>query len=227
MAGLLAMVGGGEWQDGCTFDAELLEASGGTDVLVLPTAAAYEHPSRAVDTATAWFAKLGATVRACMVLSRPDAESPDFVSMVSDASFIYLGGGSPMHLRSVLKDSAVWSALINAWDRGAVLAASSAGAMVLCDPMVDPRGGAFTLGLGLVNLLTVIPHADSPEWSPDSDRRHRTYSLAPNGVAVVAVDERTAVIRSPEGGGTWRVAGAGSATAWLDGHEVSIESLTA
>lgn len=227
MAGLLALVGGGEWRDGCSFDAELLEASGGTEVLVLPTAAAYEHPARAVETATQWFAPLGATVRGCMVLSRPDAESPAFAAMVADAPFIYLGGGSPMHLRSVLKDSAVWSALVGAWDRGAVLAASSAGAMVLCDPMVDPRGGAFTLGLGLVNLLTVIPHANSSEWSPDSDRRHRTYSLAPPGVVVVAVDERTAIVRSPEGGGRWRVAGAGSAIAWCDGAEVPVDSLTA
>ena len=30
--------------------------------------------------------------------------------------------------------------------------------MVLTDPMVDPRGGALTLGLGLVDNLTVVPH---------------------------------------------------------------------
>jgi cyanophycinase len=39
--GLLALVGGFEWTEGCTFDATLLKASGGKDVLVLPTAAAY------------------------------------------------------------------------------------------------------------------------------------------------------------------------------------------
>ena len=30
--------------------------------------------------------------------------------------------------------------------------------MVLTDPMVDPRGGALTLGLGMVDNLTVVPH---------------------------------------------------------------------
>ena len=54
--GPLALVGGDEWHPGCEFDAELLAASGGDDVLVLPTAAAYEHPEKAVDFATAWFA---------------------------------------------------------------------------------------------------------------------------------------------------------------------------
>ncbi len=143
--------------------------------------------------------------------------------MVRDASFVYLGGGSPLHLRSVLKDSLVWDAIVHTWDAGAVLAGSSAGAMVLCDPMVDPRGGAFTVGLGLVNLLTVIPHANT--WSPE--KAQRTYSLAPAGVSVAALDECSALIRSPEDGGRWRAAGSGGVTVWLDGAEIPVESLTA
>ena len=50
VAGTLALVGGGEWRDGTRdLDAPLLEASGGKEVLVLPTAAAYEHPDRVVE----------------------------------------------------------------------------------------------------------------------------------------------------------------------------------
>ncbi len=224
MSGPLALVGGMEWGEGCTFDAELLEASGGADVLVLPTAAAYEHPERAVEAARRWFATMDAQVRGLMVLRRTDAEHPDNVAAVRSARFVYLGGGSPLHLRSVLKDSPLWEALLHAWDEGAVLAASSAGAMVLCDPMVDPRGGAFTLGLGLVNGLTVIPHANS--WSPE--KAERTYQLAPPGCAVVAVDEQTALIRGASGGGThpsWRAAGAGTVTAWRDGEAIPLSVL--
>ena len=223
MAGLLALVGGMEWRDGCTFDRELLEASGGDEVLVLPTAAAYEHPQRAVDTASQWFSTIGGKVRGLDVLMRPDAESEEHAAVVRDARFIYLGGGSPMHLRSVLKDSLVWQAIIHAWDNGAVLAGSSAGAMVLCDPMVDPRGGAFTVGLGLVNSLAVIPHANT--WS--QEKAMRTYGLAPKGVTIVALDEQTAIIRSPENGGTWRSSGVGTAAAYLDGNEIPITALTA
>ena len=72
--GPLALVGGDEWSDGCDFDAELLAASGGDEVLVLPTAAAYEHPEKAVATAVSWFAELGGRARGLMVLGRADAE---------------------------------------------------------------------------------------------------------------------------------------------------------
>ena len=63
---------------------------------------------------------------------------------------------------------------------GAVVAGSSAGAMVLGDPMVDPRGGAYTLGLGLVEQLAVVPHHDT--WP--LERAHRTMQLAPRGVPI-------------------------------------------
>ncbi|MDP9071186.1 MAG: Type 1 glutamine amidotransferase-like domain-containing protein [Actinomycetota bacterium] len=217
--GPLALVGGAEWQEGCTFDGELLEASGVAEVLVLPTAAAYEHPERAVESATRWFEGLGATVRGLMVLGRHDAEEPANADAVRDARFIYLGGGSPLHLRSVLKDSAVWDALVAAWQGGAVLAGSSAGAMVLTDPMVDPRGGAFTVGLGLVAQLAVIPHHDS--WSPDKAKR--TIDLAQRGLPVVGIDERTALIRRHGGG--WTTAGVGSVRVWVDGHDAGLDAL--
>src|SRR4051794_36209444 len=219
MSGPLALVGGGEWREGCTFDAELLAASGGDEVVVLPTAAAYEHPDRAVATAETWFGGLGAKVRGVMVLRRSEAEEPDHVAAVRQARFIYLAGGSPMHLRSVLKDSALWEAIVAAWNEGAVLAGSSAGAMVLCDPMVDPRGGAFTLGLGLVAGLTVIPHHD--HWSPDKEKR--TLDLAPAGLAIVGIDERTALLRDPDRG--WQASGAGDVTVFVEGAVGGLEDL--
>jgi cyanophycinase len=218
--GPLALVGGAEWTDGCSFDADLWEASGRSEVLVLPTAAAYEHPERAVETARAWFTALGAAVRGLMVLRRQDAEDDGLAEQVNAAGFIYLGGGSPLHLRSVLKDSPVWSALVEAWGNGAVVAGSSAGAMVLCDPMVDPRGGALTLGLGLVSRLAVLPHYDT--WS--EEKAHRTVQLATGHLRIAAVDERTALIRSPDG--SWSSAGSGSVTVYVDGQPASLDVLS-
>lgn len=219
--GALALVGGGEWREGCSFDRDLLDATGGREVLVLPTAAAYERPDRVMAEATRWFEGMGATVRGLEVYLRGDAEDEANAAAVREAPFVYVAGGSPLHLRSVLKDSAVWDALVTAWQRGAVVAASSAGAMVLTDPMVDPRGGAFTVGLGLVAQLAVIPNFDS--WSPE--KAHRTLELAPEGLPVVGIDEQTAVLRDRDG--RWHSAGAGRVSVFVDGKEAALEVLDA
>lgn len=216
--GVVALVGGAEWQEGADFDAELLARSG-PEVVVLPTAAAYEHPERAVAWAERWFAGIGGRVRGLMILRRADAEDPQNAAVLRSARFVYLGGGSPLHLRSVLKDSAAWAALVEAWRNGATIAGSSAGAMVLTDPMVDPRGGALTVGLGLVEQLAVIPHHHDDR----APHVRRTLELAPAAVPVAGIPERTALIRDPDG--TWREAGAAHVTIYLAGERVGLDIL--
>ncbi|HEX2039963.1 MAG TPA: Type 1 glutamine amidotransferase-like domain-containing protein [Acidimicrobiales bacterium] len=220
MSGTIALVGGAEWREGCTFDAALLQAAGADEVLVLPTAAAYEHPERVVEAAGKHFTGLGASVRGLMVLRRADADDAANADAVRHARFVYLSGGSPMHLRSVLKASAVWEALLEMWQAGGVVAGSSAGAMVLTDPMVDTRGGAFTVGLGLVEQLAVIPHFDA--WS--EEKAHRTLALAPRGVPIVGIHEQTALIRGPEG--DWRTTGLGTVDVYVDGRPADLAALS-
>ena len=223
MSGPLALVGGGAWTPGCDFDRELLAAAGADEVAVLPTAAAYEHPDHAVAAATEWFATLGAGVRAVMAVDRAGAHDEGHVAAVRAARFVYLADGSPMHLRSVLLHTPLWDALVATWNEGAVVAGTAAGAMVLCDPMVDPRGGAYTVGLGLVGQLGLVPRADT--WS--DDKLHRTRQLAPAGVPVAMVDERTALIRGggPAGTAAWRAQGAGKVSVWIDGHDADLAAL--
>jgi cyanophycinase len=201
--GPLALIGGGEWTEGCSFDQALVQATGASEVLVLPTAAAYEHPERAVDRATTWFGEMGLKVKTLDVLARPDAEDPAKADEVGSAPFIYVSDGSPLHLRSVLKDSAVWEAIVRAWRNGSAVACSSAAATVFGDPMVDPRGGTFTLGLGIVQGLAVVPQWE--RWT--GDRARRMNHLIPSGVAVAEIEERTALIRW--GNGTWTTEGFG------------------
>jgi cyanophycinase len=219
MPGRVVLVGGGEWLPGCeVFDRPLVEAAGG-EVALLPTAAAFERPDRALQTAASYFEGLGARVRPIEVLVRRDAMDPVFAEAVRSARLVYLGGGSPLHLRSVLKGSLVWEALRAAWQAGATVAGSSAGAMVLGDPMVDPRGGALTLGLGLIERLAVLPHADTL----GGERLKRTLELAGPGVRVVSIPERSALLREPDG--SWRMSGAGRVHVHLDGVEAGLDVL--
>jgi cyanophycinase len=216
VSGTLALVGGAEFTDACDDVDRALLAAGSLDILVLPTAAAFEHPDRAVATAAAHFQRLGAKVTSLPVLARGDAAAEAHVEAARQSRFTYLAGGSPMHLRSVLKDTPLWQALLDALDAGGVLAGSSAGAMVLTDPMVDPRGGAFTLGLGLLRRVAVVPHVE--QWS--HDLLHRTLQLA-QGFSLVTLESGAAVVRDPDG--KWRSFGATGV--YIDGQPAALTDL--
>lgn len=215
--GTLALVGGREWTEGCTFDADLL--GGADEVLVLPSALAYEQPGHAVERARTWFAELGAGVRVLDVYRRADALEPGPAQAAAEARFVYLAGGSPMHLRSVLKDTPLLEALVEAWRGGCTVAAAGEAASVLCSHMVDSRGGAFTVGLDLVTTMTIVPRHN--QWSPD--KWHRTVQLAPAGLPVVGVDEATALVH--DGPGSWSVQGAGDVHVFIDGRRSDLDAL--
>lgn len=210
--GTLALIGGGEWgEHHQTLDRRLLEISGSKRVVVIPAAASYEHPEAVAATADAHFSRLGVTTTTLPVLNRRDAQDRVNAEAVEGAKFIYITDGSPMHLRSVLKGSALYEALLAAYRGGAVVAASGAGATVLCDPMVDPRGGAYTVGLGFVENLAVFPdHAAAP-----SHLLQRSIELKPADAVLVGVDTETALVREP--GAKWSVAGAGQVTIYAGG----------
>ena len=140
-----------------------------------------------------WFASLGAQVEGLMVLSRPDAEDQGAADVLRKARFIYLAGSSPLHIRSVLKNSKVWDALLAAWEDGAVVAGSSGAAMALTDPMVDARGGGLTIGLGLLDGVAVVPHFGDTHEDGHGEKMHRSVLLAPAGTPVVGIPERTAL----------------------------------
>ena len=219
MTGPLYLVGGDEWNDGCAFDATLLADSGGDEVVVLPTASAYEAPTALIERATSWFAGLGGRVRALPVYGRTDALDDDHVAAVRAARAIYLSSGSPMHLRSVLKDTPLLDAIVGAWRDGAVLAGSAAGAVVWFDHMVDARGGAYTVGVGQLSGFTVIPRFDT--WSLDKVRR--TVDLAAPGLVVAGVPDRTALVHRPDAG--WTVEGVGEVRVFRDGGPAALSDL--
>ncbi|MEM9034673.1 MAG: Type 1 glutamine amidotransferase-like domain-containing protein [Actinomycetota bacterium] len=184
MAGPVILLGGDEFTEAYDdLDRSLLAEAETATVTLLPTAAAFEDPQRWVDAATAHFEPLGATVETVDVMMRGDAMDPALADRVRAARLLYLVDGSTMHIESVWKRSAVWDALLEAHSGGAVIAAAGASARVLCDPMVDPRGGGFAVGLGLVPGVAFVPQAES--WSPE--REHRVRHLTPDGVELHVV----------------------------------------
>ncbi|MFN8024189.1 MAG: Type 1 glutamine amidotransferase-like domain-containing protein [Acidimicrobiales bacterium] len=182
MTGVIALQGGGPFTANDDLDARLLaEVAGIGDgrTVVLPTADAFEHPERLVTAALGWAERLEVEVEALMVLRRAEALDEGAAGVVRGARAVYLVGDQPLHLRSVLKDTPVWHAIGEVFAAGGLVVGVGACASALCDPMVDPRGGAFTLGLGLVPGLAVVHSVE--QWS--AERLQRTLRMADTTVA--------------------------------------------
>jgi cyanophycinase len=188
MTGIIALQGGGPFADNDDLDRALLSEIGVTDrttgrVVVLPTAEAFEQPDRMAAAAAAWGDRLGVEVETVMVLNRGGASDPTAVAAVRAARAVYLVGDQPLHLRSVVKDTPVWDALCEVIENGGLVVGVGPSASALCDPMVDPRGGAFMLGLGLVGGLAFVGGSDQLS----AERLHRTLELADTTVACAPV----------------------------------------
>ncbi len=193
MNGILALQGGGPFAANDDLDRRLLTAAGATRVVMLPTADAYEHPERLVAAAMSWGERLDVEVEALMVMRRGEAMDDGAVGVVRGARAVYLVGDQPLHLRSVLKATPLWEAITQVLADGGVVAATGGSAAAMCDPMVDPRGGAFTLGLGLIDGLALVTEAET--WS--TDRLHRTLKLANTPVA--ELPSGAALVRTVDG----------------------------
>ncbi len=77
--------------------------------------------------------------------------------------------------------------------------------------MVDPRGGAYTVGLGLVPGLAIFPY----HGRAADHLRERSVDLLARDAVLVGVDEQTALVRT--GDDPWEVMGAGGATVYRKG----------
>ena len=216
-AGTLVLNGGDEFKPGNEEQDRMLVAATPTGpAYVVPTAAARQGPDQAVAHARDWFAKFGLELSELHVLKRADANSKELAEQAARGRFFYLVGGDPGLVVQVLRDSRVWTAMAEAWERGAALAGSSAGAMALCTNTLiratwpDRTNRRPSEALGLVAGTAVLPHFDTfgHRWIESAQRELPDATL-------LGIDERTAAVWS---GGVWRAAGSGAVTVIKDAH---------
>ncbi len=213
MGGYLLLEGGAEFGGAMEApDRRAMELAGGADALlcVLPTAAAPDNNhTRAGENALRWFTHLGARRAEVLPLIDPaSARDAGIVERLRTARLIYLLGGFPHYLGQTLLGSPAWEAAAAAYQSGAVLGGSSAGAMVLCQYYYDPQSGKIQPGLNLLPGACVLPHHNrtGKSWAG------KIRALLPEAV-LVGIDERTGIINEGPGGG-WRVSGAGGVTVY-------------
>lgn len=193
--GTLVLEGGGPFVGNDELDRRVLDGIG--RVVVLPTADAFEQPRDLVDAAAVWGARVGVGVEPLMVITRPDADAAA-AAVVDAADAVFLAGDSSNHLRSVLKDTVLFDAIVGVLARGGVVLAAASSASALCDPMTDRRGGAFAIGLGLVGGLAIVTETEI--WPPDQLTRARSLADTP----LVELPTGSALVRNRDG---WEVVG--------------------
>ncbi len=201
-SGPLALVGSGEYLPSMLdIERDLIDGRPPRYVQI-PTAAAAEGADRLaywVDLGRKQAQRLGVEAVPLVVTDRAQADDPEIAAQVAGAGLIYLSGGNPVLLADTLRDTALWRAIVAAWEQGAALAGCSAGAMVMADHVPDLRHPTRDgrPGLGLLPALRVIPHFDRMlGWIPDL--LTRPFLRATPGVMLVGVDEETALVGGPD-----------------------------
>ena len=212
MNGLIALVGAGEYLSVMDdVDRHLLDSVKAVGraprVVCLPTAAGQEGP----ESVGRWsrmglehFKALGADVSAVPIIDKESADDPQYEPLLESADLIYFSGGNPGYLYQTMNGSRAWLAAQKAWDRGAVYAGCSAGAMILAKQMPNFRLAGTSNGFGVVPAAYVIPHFDKMPAPFKAMANVLLKGLSEGGFAL-GIDENTALVGKI--GGEWKVMG--------------------
>lgn len=203
--GYLLLEGGAEF-GGLMFEPDLnaIELAGGfkSPICIIPTAAAPDNNhKRAGKNGVRWFKSLGAkNVFTVDVIDTVSANDQSLAASIRTSRLIYLPGGFPRYLGDTLANSACWQAAVDAYQDGAVIAGSSAGAMVLCEYYYDPSERKLMNGLNLIPNACVLPHHNTfgKNWV------NPLMQLIPNAT-LIGIDEQTGILDKDK---EWHVHGA-------------------
>ncbi len=213
--GVILLEGGAEFGGRMSEpDLRAIELAGGfgAPIRILPTAAAPDRNHvRAGNNGIRWFQSLGArNVESIPVIDQASARDSKLAKSVRAARLIYLLGGFPHYLNETLKNSPVWESALEAYADGAVIAGSSAGAMVLCEQYYDPQEGKVWNGLNLIPKACVLPHHNNSgkNWAAQLTKSLPSSTL-------IGIDERTGALSE---GAEWQVYGAGQVTLYRAGQ---------
>ena len=138
---------------------ELLVVTSETDVVIVPTAAAFIGATEAAIELSMILEITGARVEALMHLDRSSRDEPYFAQRAREADIVVLSDGSPLHAKSVWHQTPIGEAIRDA----SLVVSIGSVSSVLFDTMIDPRGGAPTTGLGYREGLIVTTSASEEQ----------------------------------------------------------------
>ena len=161
------VLAGGRELDAGTAAGRALVSCGSVAVVTL--AAAYRRPDALLTQIGAWADALSVEHAVVRAVRRSDSLNPDVSEPIADCDGVLVLDGSPAHFVGAVKATPLLEAIVAAHGRGADVVWSGAAAAAVCTSMVDDRGGALTVGLGLHGGIVVA--AGWEGWPRDRRRR--------------------------------------------------------
>ncbi len=203
--GALYIIGGGKRP--VSMIDEMIDIAGlknGGYLIVLPMAS--EEPDSASYYSIKQFTNRGITNAFAINFTQSDTASIEKLDLLRKANLIYIAGGDQNLFMSVVKNNPIQNAIIDAYQNGAVIAGTSAGAAVMSKKMITgnqlkyPSDSEYRCihsnnieikeGLGLLSNSIVDQHFIRRE------RLNRLISVALENpkVLCIGIDESTAIM---------------------------------
>ncbi|MEG3959259.1 cyanophycinase [Microcoleus sp. herbarium2] len=201
--GKLLIIGGAEDKEGdCKILREFLRCAGGTKAHIVIMTAATSLPGEVGDNYIRVFERLGAEdVRVVDTQTPDDANNPDYLEAIQQATGIFFTGGDQARIISCLKDTKLDAAMHKRYSEGIIIGGTSAGAAMMPDMMIiegdsetNPRVDVVAMGPGMGFLPGVV--IDQHFAQRGRLGRLVTALLLQPAVLGFGIDENTAILVS-------------------------------
>jgi cyanophycinase len=201
--GKLLIIGGAEDKEGdCKILREFLRCAGGTKAHIVIMTAATSLPGEVGDNYIRVFERLGAEdVRVLDTQTPEDANNPEYLEAIEQASGIFFTGGDQARIISCLKDTKLDAAMHKRYSEGIIIGGTSAGAAMMPDMMIiegdsetNPRVDVVAMGPGMGFLPGVV--IDQHFAQRGRLGRLVTALLLQPAVLGFGIDENTAILVS-------------------------------
>ena len=201
--GKLLIIGGAEDKEGdCKILREFLRCAGGTKARIVVMTAATSLPGEVGDNYIRVFERFGAEdVRVIDTQKPEDANNPDYLEAIQQATGIFFTGGEQARIISCLKDTILDAAMHKRYSEGIIIGGTSAGAAMMPDIMIiegdsetNPRVNSVAMGPGMGFLPGVV----IDQHFAQRGRLGRLVSalLLQPAVLGLGIDENTAILVS-------------------------------
>jgi cyanophycinase len=201
--GKLLIIGGAEDKEGdCKILREFLRCAGGTKAHIVIMTAATSLPGEVGDNYIRVFERLGAEdVRVLDTQTPEDANNPEYLEAIEQATGIFFTGGDQARIISCLKDTKLDAAMHKRYSEGVIIGGTSAGAAMMPDMMIiegdsetNPRVDVVAMGPGMGFLPGVV--IDQHFAQRGRLGRLVTALLLQPAVLGFGIDENTAILVS-------------------------------